>query len=83
MCRKNRFTSSILFRISAWILFFGAASIFFVTDFMKTQMRNNIEKQVTEEMLRVRDNSELYVRQLLLLTTARLTGRVLKSVLRR
>ncbi len=74
MCRKNRFTSSILFRISAWILFFGAASIFFVTDFMKTQMRNNIEKQVTEEMLRVRDNSELYVRQLLLLNDCQIDG---------
>lgn len=57
-----------------WILLFGAASIFFVTGFVKMQIRNNIEKQVTEEMLRVRDNSEIYVRQLLLLNDCQIDG---------
>lgn len=72
MCRRNRFVNSILFRISAWILFFGIASIFIITHFVKMQMRYNIEKQVTEEMLRVRDNSEIYIQQLLLINNSRI-----------
>lgn len=72
MCRKSRFVNSILFRISAWILLFGIASILIITHFVKMQMRYNIERQVTEEMLRVRDNSEIYIRQLLLINNCRI-----------
>lgn len=72
MCRRNSFVNSILFRISVWILVFGVVSIFAITHFVKLQMRYNIEKQITEEMLRVRDNSEIYIHQLLLINNSRI-----------
>lgn len=38
-----------------------------ITCFVRLQMRHNIEKQVTEEMQQIRDNTLLYVHQILLL----------------
>lgn len=65
--KKRRFFHSILFRISIWIMLPGIAGMLLVTYFVGIQMQFQIEKQITEEMQRVRDNSLLYVRQTLLL----------------
>lgn len=53
--------------MSIWMLLFAIASIFIVFYFVKIQMHRNIEKQITEELQMLRENSELYVRQILLL----------------
>lgn len=66
--KKRRFFQSILFRISLWILLPGIVGMLLVAYFVGIQMQYQIEKQITEEMQRVRDNSLLYVRQTLLLT---------------
>lgn len=68
--RKTRFLNSILFRMSLWVLFLGACGIFLITCFVKMQMRYNIEKQITDDMQQIRDNSLLYVHQILLLNDA-------------
>lgn len=73
MHRKRRsFFHSILFRISLWILLPGIAGMLLAAYFVGIQMRYQIEKQITEEMQRVRDNSLLYVRQTLLLKDSRM-----------
>lgn len=48
------------------MLFFGVASIFIVFYSVKIQMYRNIEKQIMEELQMLQENSELYVRQTLL-----------------
>ena len=70
MCRKNKFFHGILFRMSVWVFLFGFASILIVSYVVKVQMRRNIEKQITEEMESIRSNSELYVRQILMINSA-------------
>ncbi len=69
MCRKNKFFHGILFRMSVWVFLFGFASILIVSYVVKVQMRRNIEKQITEEMESIRSNSELYVRQILMINS--------------
>lgn len=56
--------------MSLWVLLLGAGGIFLITCFVKMQMRYNIEKQITEDMLQIRDNSLLYIHQILLLNDA-------------
>lgn len=56
--------------MSLWVLLLGAGGIFLITCFVKMQMRYNIEKQITEDMLQIRDNSLLYIQQILLLNDA-------------
>ncbi len=68
--KKIKFYNSILFRMSILVLGLGAGGILLITCFVKMQMRYNIEKQVTEEMQQIRDNSLLYVHQILLLNNA-------------
>ncbi len=70
--KKRSFFHSILFRISLWILLPGIAGMLLVVYFVGIQMQHQIEKQITEEMQRVRDNSLLYVRQTLLLKNSRM-----------
>lgn len=70
--KKRRFFHSILFRVSLWILLPGIAGMFLVAYFVEIQMRYQIEKQIMEELQRVRDNSLLYVRQTLLLNDSRM-----------
>lgn len=70
--KKRRFYHSILFRISLWILISGIAGMLLVAYFVRIQMQYHIEKQITEEMQRVRDNSLLYVQQILLLNDSRM-----------
>ena len=71
MCRREtRFASSILFWMSLWVLGLGIGGILLITGFVRIQMRHNIEKNITEEMEKVRDNSLLYVHQILLLNDA-------------
>ncbi len=70
--RKRRFFHSILFRISIWILALGVAGMLLVTYFVKIEMRRRMEEQITEELLRVQDNSLLYVQQTLLLKDSRI-----------
>ena len=65
--KKRSLFHSILFRSSLWIVLPGIAGMFLVAYFVGIQMRYQIEKQITEEMQRVRDNSLLYVQQKLLL----------------
>ncbi len=73
MYRKKRsFFHSILFRISLWILLPGIAGMLLVAYFVGIQMQYQVEKQITEEMQRVRDNSLLYVQQTLLLKDSRM-----------
>ncbi len=67
--RKHRFFHSILFRISAWILALGLIGMLSVAYFARMQTQYRLEKQITEELMRVRDNSLLYVRQTLLLNS--------------
>lgn len=68
MCRKRlKVFRSILFRISAWILLIGLSGILLVNYFVRFQMRSQMENQITEELLRMRDNGLLCVRQTLLL----------------
>lgn len=72
MCRKKpEFFHSILFGISVWILGLGLAGLLLIGSFVKLQTRYQLEKQITDDMLRVRDNSLLYVRQTLLLNDSR------------
>ena len=68
--KKIKFVNSILFRMSLWVLGFGVGGILLITCFVRLQMRYNIEKQVTEEMQQIRDNTLLYVHQILLLNNA-------------
>lgn len=71
MCqRKIRFADSILFRMSLWVLGILFGGIFLIICFVQMQMRYNIEKQITGEMQQIRDNSILYVHQILLLNDA-------------
>ncbi|MDE7333603.1 MAG: HAMP domain-containing histidine kinase [Lachnospiraceae bacterium] len=70
--KKRRFFHSILFRISLWILLPGIAGMLLVAYFVEMQMHYYIEKQIAEEMQRVRDNSLLYVRQTLLINDSRM-----------
>ena len=73
MCRKKRrFFQSILFWISVWILVIGLAGMLMVNFFVRIRMRYQTEKQITEEMLRARDNCLLYVQQILLLNDSRM-----------
>lgn len=68
MCRKKRrFFHSLLFWISVWILVIGLAGMLLANYFVRVQMRYQVEKQITEELLRVRDSSLLYIQQTLLL----------------
>lgn len=48
----------------------GFVSVLIVTYVVKTQMRQNIEKQITGEMESIQSNSELYVRQILMINNA-------------
>lgn len=50
-----------------------------VAYFVRIQMRYHIEKQITEEMQRVRDNSLLYVQQTLLLNDSRIDAASFKQ----
>lgn len=70
--KKRSFFHSILFRISFWILLPGIAGMLLVAYFVGIQMKYQIEKQIMEEMQRVRDNSLLYVQQTLLLKDSRM-----------
>lgn len=70
--KKRSFFHSILFQISLWILLPGIAGMLLAAYFVGIQMQYQIEKQITEEMQRVRDNSLLYVRQTLLLNNSRM-----------
>ena len=70
--KKHSFFHSILFRISLWILLPGIAGMLLVVYFVGIQMQYQIEKQITEEMQRVRDNILLYVKQTLLLRDSRM-----------
>lgn len=70
--KKRRFFQSILFRISIWILILGLAGMLLVTYFVRIQMQRHLEQQITEELVRVRDNSLLYVYQTLLLNDSRI-----------
>ncbi len=72
--KKRSFFHSILFRISLWILLPGIAGMLLVAYFVGIQMQYQIEKQITEEMQRVRDNSLLYVQQTLLLEDSRMNA---------
>ncbi len=74
MYRKNRFFNSILFRMSIWVFLIGITSILLVMYAVKVQMRQNIEEQVTEEMESIQSNSELYVRQILMINNAPIDG---------
>lgn len=65
--KKVKLWNRILFRMSIWILLLGIASVFIVFYFVKIQMQRNMEKQITEELQMLQENSELYVRQILLL----------------
>jgi signal transduction histidine kinase len=56
--------------MSVWVFLLGFASIWAVAYVVKTQMRQNMEKQITEEMEGVQSNSELYVRQTLMINNA-------------
>jgi len=76
MCRKRvKALHSILFRISVWILLIGLTGILLADYFVRIQMRMQMENQVMEELLRVRNNCFLYVRQALLLNRGRLDAR--------
>lgn len=68
MCRKKlKICHSVLFRISVWILLIGLTAMALVHYFMEIQMRYQMENQITEELLRVRENGLLYMRQTMLL----------------
>lgn len=68
--RKHRFFHSILFRISAWILALGLVGMLSVAYFARLQAQYRMEKQITEELVRVRDNSLLSIQQTLLLNSS-------------
>lgn len=70
--KKCSFFHSILFRVSFWILMPGLVGMLLATYFVKIQLQYQFEKQITEELQRVRDNSLLYVRQTLLLNDSRM-----------
>lgn len=53
--------------MSLWVLGVGIGGILLITCFVRFQMRYNIEKQITEEMQQIRDNTLLYIHQILLL----------------
>lgn len=67
MFQNNKFFKSILFRISVWFLLMGIVGVTAVSYSMEIQMRLNTEKQITEELLRVKENAQLYVCQVLML----------------
>lgn len=67
MFQNNKFYNSILFRISVWFLLMGIVGVTAVSYSMEIQMRLNTEKQITEELLRVKENAQLYVCQVLML----------------
>ena len=56
--------------MSVWVFLLGFVSVLIVTYIVKAQMRQNIEKQITEEMNSIQSNCELYVRQILLINSA-------------
>lgn len=73
MCRKKlKIFHSILFWISTWILIIGLTGIALVHYFMRIQMQYQMENQITEELLRVRENGLLYMRQTTLLNKGQL-----------
>lgn len=74
--KKSKVFHSILFRISVWILVIGLTGILLVNYFVRMRMRIQLENQITEELLRVRNNCFLCVRQTLLLNEGRLDSRV-------
>lgn len=48
----------------------GLVSILSVSYFVKEQMQHNIENQITEELKNIRSNSQIYIRQILLLNNS-------------
>lgn len=67
MFRKGKFFCSILLRTSIWYLLLGIAGVTVLYYLMEEQMHQNTEKYITDELLRVKENAELYVCQVLML----------------
>ena len=67
MFQKSRFYHKLLFRISVCFLLLCMVTILVVTYFLEMQVQQNMEKRIREELLRVQENGELYVRQILTL----------------
>ncbi len=70
--RNNRFFHGILFRMSAWMLLLGLASILAVTYLVKLRMQNNLEKQIIGELQSIENNTEFYIRQILLINNCQI-----------
>ncbi len=65
--RKNRFFHGILFRMSVWVLLLGLLSVLAVTYFVRMRMQYNLERQIMKELQSIESNTELYIRQVLLI----------------
>lgn len=74
MFRKRNFFCSILFRISIWYLLLGIIGVTSLYYLMEAKMRQNTEKYIAEELLRVKENARLYVCQVLMLHNNQING---------
>lgn len=59
-----------MFKISVRVVVLGLISVLSVSYFVKEQMQHNIENQITEELKNIRSNSQIYIRQILLLNNS-------------
>lgn len=59
-----------MFKISVRVVVLGLISVLSVGCFVKKQMQHNIENQITEELKNIRSNSQIYIRQILLLNNS-------------
>ena len=58
--------------MSAWMLLLGLASILAVTYLVKLRMQNNLEKQIIGELQSIENNTEFYIRQILLINNCQI-----------
>lgn len=72
MYQKNRFWNGILFRMSVWVLLLEVASILAVVYFVKIRVQYNLESQIIKDLQGIESNSELYVRQILLINNCQI-----------
>lgn len=73
MFQKSRFYHKLLFRISLCFLLLCIIGILAIAYFLEMQVRQNMEKRIWEELSRVQENGELYVRQILTLHNRQLS----------
>ncbi len=60
--------------MSVWVLLLGLLSVLAVTYFVRMRMQYNLERQIMKELQSIGSNTELYIRQVLLINNRQIDG---------